>query len=513
MVFESISIYLFISILFISFFAAFIQSSAKDDYAKILFVLGLAITLYMFGYLEEITATLQKSKLFWHQFQYIGIPFISALWLTMALMYTDHFYKQFKIKLILIYAIPVCTFVLFFTNDFHHLYYHSIVLSTMDEYVTLMKIPGPAYVVQSIHSGIMILVALFVLIYTFIKRHDHDGEKILYMIFASGFACFGLSIDYVVPTKHNIDFMVLSLPISMIFVILAVLRNDFLEVKTKARELVFEDSSEGILLLSGKNRILDYNTALFSILESDNILLSKKNLSDVIPSSHQLSELLESPRAELWEREADDGIHYYEIFTTQIPQKNYSAAGTIKTFRDVTEIYLRTNRLKKQATTDDLSGLLNRRAFIHSCQSLMNTVAAPDQKFFLLMLDIDFFKQINDTYGHAAGDYVIRQFGKQVQQSFRTSDPLGRLGGEEFGVFMKATGIDVVLTKAESFREILASTEIDFENNIFAVTVSIGIAEVTKYDHINDMISKADRALYYSKHNGRNQVSIYDELQ
>ena len=505
---NAISVYLIISIVITTFFSAYIVSSGKGDYIKVIFLLSLAMDFYMFGYLQELAVMSINKKLFWNCFQYLGIPFISALWLTVGLMYTNHFYHHLKIKLALIYAIPVLSFILRFTNNLHHLYFKSFQLQTFHDYSLLIKGAGIGYTIQGLHSGLLVFISLIVYLAAFIKSKDFDSEKSLYMMGASIIACVGLFLKI---GGLSIDIMVLCLPIAMILVVMAIFRNDFLEITMLAKELVFERSKEGIILLNDKLKILDFNETAISIFKDHEMALEKEFLDAVVQKDSALNEILKSSASITWKAENANNVKYYEIITTDILHKNGTIYGEIKTFRDITKIKLRTNRLKIQATIDELSGLLNRREFLNSCQSYLDLNGSNEEPHYLIMFDIDYFKQINDTYGHIAGDHVIESFGSLIRQNFRTNDLIGRLGGEEFAVFMEAENIDSAYLKAENFRQAVEEWKIPFEENILKIAISIGIAEAKNSDRINDLINKADKALYVSKNSGRNKTNIYEK--
>jgi diguanylate cyclase (GGDEF) domain len=511
MLLKVISIYLIASIVATTFFSAFIQSRGKGNYVKAIFLLSLAMDFYMFGYLQELASSTMDGKLFWNCFQYFGIPFISALWLTAGLMYTNHLNRFMKLKLVLIYSVPVMTFLLRFTNDMHHLYFKSFHLESYQGYSLLIRTGGIGYEVQGIHSGTMILIAMIIYIATFLKNGDFSGEKILYMAGASFVACLGLAVT---SGASGIDYMALCLPVAMFLVLMAIFRNDFLEIKMLARELVFEGSKEGILLLDSKMKILDYNKSAEDLLKDHHVMLAKRPLDLVVKPENPLNTLLRSSVTATWNTDDQYSSRYYEVTTTNIFHKNGSVYGKIKIFRDITEIQLRTNYLKTQATVDELSGLLNRRAFMNACQSVLNSNISEKERCFLLMFDLDFFKEINDTFGHVTGDYVIEWFGSRLKEDFRGPDLSGRLGGEEFAVFMKEIDMEAAFARAEQFRIALEESEIRFNDKIIHITVSVGIAEACTTDNnIGILFNQADKAMYASKDAGRNKTSVYDSVR
>lgn len=131
----------------------------------------------------------------------------------------------------------------------------------------------------------------------------------------------------------------------------------------------------------------------------------------------------------------------------------------------------------------------------------------PEQPGALFILDIDHFKAVNDTWGHPAGDVVLQNVARIIQNSLRKGDHTGRLGGEEFAVLLPSASGDEALMLAERIRRQLEEAIIETPEASIAVTISIGVALL--YGHSIDSVQEAaDKALYQAKHNGRNQVSL-----
>ncbi|WP_415405639.1 diguanylate cyclase [Sulfurovum sp. CS9] len=163
--------------------------------------------------------------------------------------------------------------------------------------------------------------------------------------------------------------------------------------------------------------------------------------------------------------------------------------------------------LKYQASTDSLSGLMNRRYFFDTCIKEMAHAIRYDTGLSYLTIDIDNFKAVNDTYGHPFGDEVIRSLAQQMIENSRTTDYIGRIGGEEFAILMPATGMDSAFHIADRLRENIAKHNIIFENRVVQVTVSIGLSCYRKKDNdIQTIIKRSDKALYEAKDSGRNKV-------
>lgn len=167
-------------------------------------------------------------------------------------------------------------------------------------------------------------------------------------------------------------------------------------------------------------------------------------------------------------------------------------------------------RLSRLVGTDELTGLMNRRAFMHAFEVESHRHARSKKALSLLLCDVDYFKRINDRYGHAVGDEVLRQLARIIQQSVRsTTDYCARFGGEEFVVLLGNTELRHAQDIAEHIRWQLRNTEFEAEGKTFHVTLSIGAVEM--HDHNMDKaLQAADDNLYSAKDNGRDRIVATD---
>ncbi len=166
-------------------------------------------------------------------------------------------------------------------------------------------------------------------------------------------------------------------------------------------------------------------------------------------------------------------------------------------------------RLEREATTDPLTGLANRRFFILRLEEEIARARRANDDLSLIMLDIDHFKSVNDTFGHPAGDHVLKTIARLLEESVRLEDIVGRLGGEEFAILLPNTGREGTLEVAERIRQGAPEMDVDLDRDI---TVSLGAATAARIDKADTLISRADDALYTAKHTGRNRVCWADEI-
>jgi diguanylate cyclase (GGDEF)-like protein len=176
---------------------------------------------------------------------------------------------------------------------------------------------------------------------------------------------------------------------------------------------------------------------------------------------------------------------------------------------DLQKELLETNkRLELLSITDGLTKLHNHRHFQDELARAFEESQRYDRPLSLAMIDIDFFKKINDTWGHAVGDEVLKAVAALFRDSVRSTDLVARYGGEEFAVMMPETELDDGITFAEKIRTLIESTDIKTQSGVIKATVSIGVASVphSRIHTSKELIVAADRALYRAKKAGRNQV-------
>ena len=181
------------------------------------------------------------------------------------------------------------------------------------------------------------------------------------------------------------------------------------------------------------------------------------------------------------------------------------------------ELAEKNNLLLQQSRIDSLSGVFNRSYFDQQMRAELKRSRREQRPLALILLDIDHFKQVNDTLGHLAGDQAITAVATVIKQQLkRPADKASRYGGEEFALILPATSIEGANQLAEQIRAAVSNTALMFDNQTYQLTLSAGCyAAIANADSDNnDFIAYADAALYRAKHNGRNQVHCYipDEL-
>jgi diguanylate cyclase (GGDEF)-like protein/PAS domain S-box-containing protein len=289
------------------------------------------------------------------------------------------------------------------------------------------------------------------------------------------------------------------------------------ESELKYRTLV-EQSLEGIMILQ-QGLIKFVNPTLLKILNYDekeivgvDILrftypddreLLSDNLSKINDTSGSESSL------ELRMMHKDKEEIYMEILSTLIQYEDKPAI--LATFRDITERKKTEAELKRLVITDDLTGLFNQRYFYIQIAKEFERVKRHGRPLSILLIDIDFFKEFNDKYGHWEGDYVLKKIGELLMKNIRNIDMAFRYGGEEFAVILPETKHEDAMIIAERIRKALEETifypfTLDGHPDVVRKTVSIGVTEFHIDDNIKSFLKRVDNAMYQAKNKGRNRV-------
>lgn len=201
-----------------------------------------------------------------------------------------------------------------------------------------------------------------------------------------------------------------------------------------------------------------------------------------------------------------------ESSMSPITNRSGSVEGSVIVFHDETERRRMENIIHHQATHDSLTGLINRHQFNKELKEQIHHAITHDSKHIMCYLDLDRFKLVNDTCGHAAGDELLRQVSSRLHSIIRSGDILGRLGGDEFGLILKNCPADIAVEIAEKIIKSVSEFNFNWDGNNFSIGVSIGIVPITtQSESLTEVMKHADVACYTAKDQGRNRAYVYDQ--
>ncbi len=209
---------------------------------------------------------------------------------------------------------------------------------------------------------------------------------------------------------------------------------------------------------------------------------------------------------------------YYNSAAVPLRSRRGKIIGKIIALNDITTQKKLLKSLEKMAAIDELTGLYNRRHFMMTSKKEITRAKRYLRPLALLIIDLDFFKNINDTYGHQAGDNLLVETAIVFKNNLRISDTSGRYGGEEFLVLLPETNAQGAETIALRIKDEIEALRVDYKKNILRITASMGISciDFSKKEFnedldqlLNRMFAEADKALYRAKNGGRNRVELF----
>jgi diguanylate cyclase (GGDEF)-like protein/PAS domain S-box-containing protein len=206
---------------------------------------------------------------------------------------------------------------------------------------------------------------------------------------------------------------------------------------------------------------------------------------------------------EMWHARSDGSRYWCQRLLAARAGSDGQLAGYTVVLRDIARPAYDTDDLRRLLTQDHLTGAANRARFQHLFERAHLAWTEHGTPLSLIMLDIDHFKRVNDSYGHLTGDLVLVDFADAIAAAIRPSDVFARLGGEEFAVLLTGTTLSEASDMAERLRVLIAGRRVSTPQGDLSITVSLGCATATPHD---DLLRSADAALYIAKQNGRNRV-------
>ncbi len=513
MLLNIITMYIFIAALITTFLAFYLINNGKSEYSYALAFLMLLVFMYDFGYLAELNSHTVEAAIFWVDFEYIPIPLINSVWLVVSLLYLGKIKKFFSLTSFIFFILPFITILMRFTNDFHNGFYSDPHLVQLDNFWLINTTSGLGYYIHIVYVLVLTLAVIVMFVIEFVKSGPNEKRKYGAMLLASILPVIAVLIGLFDPFNLPLDYTALVLPISVFILAVSIILNDNLQLKSKVRFDLFQSSHDGIIVISNRNIVLDYNFEAEKFLNHHSVELNKNAINSEYTILNQNKDLQEvfNNNAGIFEYYSFEHDEYWEVKTRSIENNSGKVVGRLKIINQTTNKVKSRIELEKLSKTDELSSLNNRRELIDQGNNWLSSNHNEFYKLAVLFFDIDFFKVVNDTYGHAVGDDVIRNIGALLRKRFRSSDIVTRYGGEEFVVLIKIDSQSEALKLAQ--RTLSDVQEFSFikEDPSFKLTISAGVAFADENDNLDALISKADKAMYKAKTTGRNRVVIYDK--
>ncbi len=513
--------------------AVIVWQRRDNPSARILLWLTLAMIWWDITYALHWMGFYQPQNFFWLDATYLGVVMVPTLFLIFIIFFTNqgHWMKKKYIWMLLVE--PIVVIIGLWTDPLHNLFFGG--LRQPDD--TAILNGGPLYWLNIIYSFALMLIAFIILINTLRKETRLYRLQAITILIGATFPWIFVIVGVagISPFK-NLDLTPFGFTITSLAFTFGLLRYRLLDVVPLARDLLVETLRDGVIVLDSSNRIVDINPATANILRLPNDNLIGQSMASACINWPHLEELYRLSDEGVYETMLayDNKEHYYEINFSKIHNKRVSFIGRLVEIRDITdlktsEVKLRKanqlltsqlseieklqSQLEEMAIRDSLTGLYNRRTLDDFLCREIAQATRSSNSLVVVLIDIDHFKWINDSFGHLAGDLVLSQVGKLIIENTRLGDFACRYGGEEFVIVMHDIGIGHAVQRIDTLREIVFNMDFLDKKQIMKITVSAGIAAFPLNGHTTDtLLFAADQALYAAKNAGRNRVVTHDDI-
>lgn len=497
-----------------SFLAVYGLKHRHEANARVFTALMAAISLYSLGYALEISYSDIAGIQYALRIEYLGLSFLPTLWIILALQYTGNSKILTSYFYLFIFIVPCFTLILHYTNDFHHLYYKDLSINDQGPLALAEITGGVWYWVNVAYQYLCLFVGAVVFLIWIRSSYRIYRDQAFFMLMASVIPWIGNLVYLLGLSPYGIDLVPFTFSVSGLFIALDIFKYHILNLTPIARSIIFEKMVDPVMVADKKGRMIDFNPAasrLFEHLDQQSI---GTPISHIFPDNKVLADQILNLKSGEIELTVKAGNHQLLFLSaaTLIPGKKHPS-GIIISLHDVTRHLEKMNRLQELATVDPLTGVFNRRYFVQKAKNELNRSIRYKKPCSVIMIDLDHFKAINDTYGHAAGDQVLISTSIILKNGIRDSDILARYGGEEFVIFLPETDKSDAFFLADRLRTHVEEAMVSHQNQHIGITASFGVFGFDQtYNHdIEIMLAQSDQALYAAKKNGRNRVEILSD--
>ncbi|WP_042196537.1 histidine kinase N-terminal 7TM domain-containing diguanylate cyclase [Paenibacillus camerounensis] len=512
--------------------------------------LGFHFSMMLWPYCQFAIKTVDDPvyQLFYVKLAFVDASMLVAGWIFFTILISGQ--TQFLKRKILI--------LLFLPAVFSSL---GVILNPYGWFVTpvnggyVERIYGPIFWINIVILVIHALVSLYIIYVALVSdQASRIKNQIMYMlkgiIAVTVFLLLDVLLNVVLDDYLPVipGFTSLGIVISAVFFVITIHQDKVFDIVTIAHQDIIDTMEYGILVLDDQERVMEMNQALhpYSRLKAGERFNMEAFLPDKTDAIAQFLRQYRERPEEIAEIEClhPDGQLYINIHAAPILVSSVRAGRTI-TFQDITELrrlidetnhqnailqekneslikvqeeLSRTNRkLTKMAITDSLTACYNRHYLTQQLEREVTEKRGLHAQAAVILIDIDFFKAVNDRYGHLAGDLVICSTVEVLQRALREHDILARYGGEEFIIYLPDTGEAEALAIAKQLKAAVASNKVSIDNVAHPVwvTISMGVLSINEFSpeqpgdasaYLNDLLKTVDKALYAAKHQGRNRI-------
>jgi diguanylate cyclase (GGDEF)-like protein len=459
--------------------------------------------IWCFFTVFEYLSPAEAARIAFGKLQYLGITPLAVAWLMFTLQYTHNDAWLRRKTVVPLLIIPVLSLLFAATDPLHGLVWASVSLVT-DPIPTLDIEHGWWFnYVMIPYQYCLLLGGVGVLLYAYAASSVIYRRQTLILLLAT-FIAFIFNVLYIVAgvTPYGLDLTPVGFAIGSIMIQFGLFKARFLELAPISYRTVFLNTAEAVILIDTRHNIVDLNPSAYQECQESKAL--GRAFRDVFPIYDPIltrrSALAATHTLKLTQQ---DQTVLKEVKVRSLRSPGGQQVGSVIIIRDVTFEKTQQEQLKRFAYLDSLTGLFNRRQLEISAEQALQASAADQWPVTLLYIDLNKFKAVNDTYGHAIGDALLIHAAHCLKACVRDGDIVARLGGDEFAALLLRANQDAALATRQRLIEQF-SQPVNIEGYTLQMTASIGIACHPHHGvNLSELLSYADQRMYQDKQTQR----------
>ena len=491
--------------------------------SKSLIILMIGEGWWTLCYALHLSTCIRPEPYFWSKLMFLGVVMVPAGFLVWASRYTkrDDWVNNRSVSLLLIE--PILFNIIIWTDPWHGLFSGNY---------RGTGVLGIAFWVHSAYSYILLTIGGVMLLLNWLQvSYTYQKQAFLVLLgLPIAWLANVITIFRLTPIK-DLDFSPFGFFATGAIFTYAQLRHHLFDLLPVARHAVLENMLDGVMVLNMEDRIIDLNNSAQEMLRINARDAMGRSAGSVLPA-WQEAEAQSTQKKDVHIEFLTKGAEKrnIDLSTTDLRDRKNQPYGKLVMLRDITNIRRIENalretnenlsqklteiealqiKLKEETIRDPLTGLYNRRFLQETLSREIAHANRASIPLSLAMIDLDRFKKINDTYGHAIGDLFLISLGNLLAQKTRSSDVSCRYGGEEFVIVMPAASLEEAAQRIEQLRVEFSAIKIDVGNGKICITLSAGVAGYPMHgDNDKSLLDAVDRALYAAKAAGRNCVVV-----
>jgi diguanylate cyclase (GGDEF)-like protein/PAS domain S-box-containing protein len=464
----------------------------------------------------------------WVHLHYISLTSMVAFYFSFILQFTGHEKWLNKFTMAIFFSVPVITQIIIETNPIHHWFIQEIQFKQDGILQGLATIRyGGFFWFHTLYSYALVLGGIVLMIRMSVRTFKLYRVQSLTLFVAVLAPLLG-SINDSKVFIAGFPYPIVPICFTFMGILIAwnMFRNQMLSIIPVARDTLIESMQDSMIVLDAARQIIDINPAALKLFGFSAEQVIGRPIDEVMsPWKESLFHLRGKMEAEGEISFTQDGNEkYLDIQISPLKKIRGKSSGQILILRDVTKRVLMEQKnqqalqdiqnlqqqLYESSIHDDLTGLYNRRYLDEVLPREIANAARSNQPISFVMMDIDHFKLINDTYGHIIGDQVLQNVSHCLKEQTRAGDMVFRFGGEEFLAILVNSPSDAAVHYAERWLQSLQEHNISHQGKEIRITMSMGVAEFNRDgDTFMEVLQAADKAMYQAKADGRNSVSMF----